>query len=465
MKTLFTFGLTLLTIVVFGQDCDCKSQLTYVINYYENNNPAYQKIKNDVKESQKYQSDKAKLLKKAKLEKDNDACILHLDAYVSLLKDHHSSIGYQLKRTDLSTPELMTAFKTSEHYRRFKKVSIDTLQLIPYLKSKDYEAIEGIYSDGGKIVFGIVKKAKSKNKYEAIVLKQNKLLDVGHVLMELTQKENRVFDIRYNVGLLGYNFDNIFKSMTIENGQIANFGYSKTQKGPKANDKPYEFKTVTDSVNYLRLSDFDAQLTDKLEAFYSEIDQTIQSKPYLIIDVRNNGGGSERSYLNLLPYAYTRPLKIDPSSVWVSPENIKRYEETGEEGYKELIERMKKAEPFTFIPQSEKGTDTYTLDNPTAYPKKIVVLFNRGTASAAEGMIMYFMQSDKVITVGENSGGYIGYGNALTAQTPCGKFKIRSTTTKYEEKSKYEFVGIPPMHKVSKEKDWIQYAMSLLSVK
>ncbi len=26
----------------------------------------------------------------------------------------------------------------------------------------------------------------------------------------------------------------------------------------------------------------------------------------------------------------------------------------GEEGYKELIERMKKAEPFTFIPQSEK---------------------------------------------------------------------------------------------------------------
>ena len=65
MKTLFTFGLTLLTIVVFGQDCDCKSQLTYVINYYENNNPAYQKIKKDVKESQKDQSDKAKLLKKA----------------------------------------------------------------------------------------------------------------------------------------------------------------------------------------------------------------------------------------------------------------------------------------------------------------------------------------------------------------------------------------------------------------
>src|SRR5690606_29266834 len=128
--------------------------------------------------------------------------------------------------------------------------------------------------------------------------------------------------------------------------QIANFGYSKTQKGPETNDKPYEFKTLTDSVNYLRLSDFDVQLTDQLDVFYNEIDQTIQSKPYLIIDVRNNGGGSERSYLNLLPYAYTRPLKIDPSSVWVSPENIKRYEETGEEDYKELIERMKKAEPF-----------------------------------------------------------------------------------------------------------------------
>lgn len=94
-----------------------------------------------------------------------------------------------------------------------------------------------------------------------------------------------------------------------------------------------------------------------------------------------------------------------------------------------------------------------------------MLLFNKGTASAAEGLITYFQQSDKVITVGENSGGYIGYGNVMTAEIPCGKFKIRSTTTRYEEKSKYEFVGIPPMHKIAKEKDWVKYALSLFAAK
>lgn len=465
MRTLFTLGFALMAFSVFGQDCDCKSQLSYVIKYYEENNPAFQKLENDAEEAKKYNSEKAKLLEKARLEKDDDACIIHLDRYVSLLKDHHSDIGFQLKRIDLSSPELIAAFKTSERYRQFPKKNIDTLQLIPYLKAKEFANIEGIYSDGGKIVFGIVKKKKSKNTYEGIVLKSNKLLNVGHILMELTQKDKNLFDVSYNVGLLGFNFNRVLKSMKIENGQLASFGFSKVQTGSESSDKPYEFKALTDSVNYLRLSDFDARLTDKLDAFYNEIDQAIQSKPYLIVDLRNNGGGSERSYLNLLPYAYTRPLKIDPSSVWVSPENIKRYEETSEESNKELIDRMKKATPFTFIPQSEKGQDTYTIENPTAYPKKIVLLFNKGTASAAEGLITYFQQSDKVITVGENSGGYIGYGNVMTAEIPCGKFKIRSTTTRYEEKSKYEFVGIPPMHKIAKEKDWVKYALSLFAAK
>lgn len=82
---------------------------------------------------------------------------------------------------------------------------------------------------------------------------------------------------------------------------------------------------------------------------------------------------------------------------------------------------MKAAKPFTFNPQTEDTASTWALDSSSIFPKKIALLFNRGTASAAEGMILDFMQSDKVITIRENSGGYIGYGNVMTAQTPCNR--------------------------------------------
>ena len=218
--------------------------------------------------------------------------------------------------------------------------------------------------------------------------------------------------------------------MRIEHGQIPFLGFSKGSV-PASLGKNYEFKELNDSTNYIRLLSFDARLTRELDSFYRSIDQAIRSKPYLIIDIRNNGGGSESSYFNLLPYAYTRPLHIDTASVWVTPENIKRYEEATTGDYKDLVARMKKATPYSFIPHAETAQYTWSMDSVTVYPNKIALLFNRGTASAGEGMIQYFIQSNKVITIGENSGGYIGYGNVMNAPVPCGKFTVQSTTTRY----------------------------------
>jgi len=461
MKSLIGSALLFFTPQLFAQNCDCSTQFSTVVTYFENNNPAFQKIKADRKEHQVYIAGVKKLQKQVKKEGDIDRCILYLDRYVSLLKDHHSGIGFNLERKDLGTAELIEQFKHSAGYQKFEKLSIDSGQVVSLLMTKQAEDIEGIYSDGRNTVFGIIKKENTPGKYIGVVLKQNKLLDIGHVLLELTQKQKNSYDIVYNIGLLGFNFQKIFKSLDIKNGQISSFGFFKTLNATSGG-KPYEFKPLDSSTNYLRLGSFDGSLTEELDVFYDSIGGQIKNKPFLIVDLRNNGGGSERSYLKLIQYAYTKPLQIDPAEVWVSSENIKRYEEARYGDNKELIDRMKKARLFTFIPQSTDTNTTWALDSATVFPKKIALLFNRGTASAAEGMIVYFMQSEKVITLGENSGGYIGYGNVMTAQTPCRKFTLQSTTTKYTEKSKYEFVGIPPMHAVPKKQDWIQFAEQLL---
>ncbi|MET0394003.1 MAG: S41 family peptidase [Chitinophagaceae bacterium] len=444
-----------------AQNCDCDAQFAYVTSYFEQNNPAFQKIKTDPAAYKAYHTGLQQLHKQAKAEKDNDRCVVYMDRYIALLKDHHSDIGFNFKRIDLGTPELINAFKASANYLQFKKTTIDTARLMPLLRAKKYSDPEGLYTDGGSLVFGIVREENRPDHYAGIVVKGNKLMDIGHVLLELERKPDNSYDAVYHIGLLGFNVTRIFKNLAIENGQIANFGFYKINTAA-SNELEYEFRVLDDSTGYLRLTSFDWALTGELDSLYEAIDNDIRQRPYLVVDLRNNGGGSERSYQNLVRYAYTKPLKIDPAFVWVSPENIKRYEEKSSPQNKELIERMKKAAPFTFIPQSETGGDTWTQDSILVFPRKIALLYNRGTASAAEGMIYYYRQSDKVITIGERSGGYIGYGNVMTAPTPCGKFTIRSTTTRYSGKSAYEFTGIPPMYTPPSGQDWLSYAETLL---
>ncbi|HJW17401.1 MAG TPA: S41 family peptidase [Flavisolibacter sp.] len=461
MKFLLVIGLLLVFRNISAQDCSCEAQLNFVINYFEQNNPAFQKIKNDSYSYKIYKASLPRIKAAAKKEKDADLCIRYLDQYVHLLKDHHSGIGFNLKRKDLSTAELITDFKGSKEYQQFRKISIDTTELLSKLSTYNKEAIEGIYSDGRSIVFGVIGDKKTPNKYIGVILKGNKLMDVGHVLLDITRMPDSSFDVYYNIGLLGFNFQRIFKNMTIANGQMPDIGFFKGANHI-ANGREYAFREINDSTNYLKLKSFDYRLKKELDSFYLTIDQHIRSKPYLIIDIRDNGGGSESAYMKLLQYAYTKPLQIDPADVWVSTENIKRYEESSSGDYKDLRERMKKAKLYTFIPQAEEAQDSWIMDSVTLFPKKIALLYNKGTASAAEGMIQYFIQSDKVITIGENSGGYIGYGNVMNAVVPCERFTVQSTTTRYLQKSKYEFVGIPPMFKGPKYQDWIPYAADLL---
>jgi hypothetical protein len=135
---------------------------------------------------------------------------------------------------------LIDQFKRSAGYKKFERLSIDSSRIVSLLMTKQAEDIEGIYSDGRNTVFGIIKKENAPGTYIGVVLKQNKLLDIGHVLLELTQKQNNSYDIVYNIGLLGFNFQKIFKRLAIENGQISSFGFFKTLKATPG-EKPYEF--------------------------------------------------------------------------------------------------------------------------------------------------------------------------------------------------------------------------------
>ncbi|MDQ0107540.1 hypothetical protein J2T02_002659 [Chitinophaga terrae (ex Kim and Jung 2007)] len=457
MKHISILFFLLYSINLFAQECTCKEQFLFVKQYYENNNPAFQQIKDDRQLYNKYKSAVAQITGKIAKERNTDLCNIYFNEYLKVLKDHHSHIDFKLQRKniDLSSQTVLDSFKASPSYRAFKLKKIDTSQVIAQLNNKPANDIEGIYVSESGITVAVMQ--GDRNHYEGIVLKKNKLLDIGHILFTLTREEDGSFLCAYNLGLLGFNFNTAFiNNMRIVNGKIPKMGFNKINAGP--DEKLWEFRPLNDDTYYLSLRSFAYHLKPQLDSLYREIIPKIAQKKFLILDIRDNGGGSESCYFDLLPLIYTKPMNVDEVQVWVSPDNIKSYEGVNEE----LLSRMKNAKPFSFIPQKEHAVTKLEYTG-ARYPEKIALLFNKGTASSAEGLVTYAIQSEKVITLGQHSGGFMGYGDVKSTEIPCGKFILFTTTTKYKENSKYEFVGIPPMIPLDNKVDWIQAALAELA--
>jgi C-terminal processing protease CtpA/Prc len=102
------------------------------------------------------------------------------------------------------------------------------------------------------------------------------------------------------------------------------------------------------------------------------------------------------------------------------------------------------------------------LDSVLAKPSKVAILMNRNCASSCESLLFWAKESDKTILLGENSGGYVGYGEIETSTTPNFNFLLGCTMTRYEKQRQFEAVGIPPTFYLKNDKDWVKQAVKLL---
>ncbi|MBL0357873.1 MAG: hypothetical protein IPP72_13745 [Chitinophagaceae bacterium] len=290
-------------------------------------------------------------------------------------------------------------------------------------------------------------KKKSINKYEAFVYSRN------HSLRYYPNYELKE-------GILG---DNWFKT-TLKR----RISYNLNNLGN------VEFRILNDSTTYIRVPAFDNELYSELDSFYRKNDKEIISKPYLIIDVRNNGGGSDRNARPLLKYIYTKPFTEDTVDLYVTEENIKMWELWyGEQSKDTLnfdkdyqvelaaeIDKMKKTSLNSFLQRGDgnsKVTDTIVK-----YPEKVAIIINKYCASSCETLLFWAKESGKTILVGENSGGYVGYGEVGGLSTPCYNFNLTCTMTRYRNQRKYEVIGIAPDYLLDNSADWIAQTMKIL---
>lgn len=226
-----------------------------------------------------------------------------------------------------------------------------------------------------------------------------------------------------------------------------------------------------DSTVVLRLPNFAIRYAAEIDSLVRANRERLLQTPYMVIDVRSNGGGWPGSYAPLLPLLYTRPFRVDGIDTWSTPGNIEAMRSGLREGVaedvqaliREVLPRME-ANPGQFVVL--EAAREVRFDTVHAMPRAVALLIGRGCASSCEQFVLEAAQSDKVTLLGtDNTLGAVDYLNVRTVDLPSGRRQLRVPIARSHRIPFYPLDGIgiaPEVHIPRDERNVTDYARLFL---
>jgi carboxyl-terminal processing protease len=210
--------------------------------------------------------------------------------------------------------------------------------------------------------------------------------------------------------------------------------------GPKAARPNLEHRWVEEGVLYVAVNSFNEQQI--VDSFRAEVVPQLPKAKGVMIDIRQNGGGSTHHGTAILDYFVDQPLQ---GSAWRTREHLAAYKAWG-----------------TFDPSNEKyqpyvkGTawhkDEYHEFKPSDGQKflvPVVVLISCYTGSAAEDFVIFIDGLDRFTTVGEPTWGSTG--QPMQIQLPGGgRARICTKRDTYPDGRDFVGYGIQPEVRVAR---------------
>lgn len=371
--------------------------------------------------------------------------------------------------------------------RTKQSMSIDTIsakknlkKIKTYLtKKKRKNTYEGYWlNDYNNCIIGL--KHEGKNKYSGYVIesRDSSLLFPGIIAYELDSITPNNFFTKFTSdysGSITY-LRSMFRSDSIlimgANGKwkkLKNYNHAVINCLPIFNETATA--QLLDSTNFLITIPLSSSLNvNAVDSLVKANYKLITNVKNLIIDIRQNMGGTVRAYHPLLPFIYTQPIEKINAALYCSidgiqqtKDNIASYiqkrniDSSFLKDWQDLV-KMEEDSIGKFI----TGTaDTLRYDSVMPYPQNVGIIINYANQSAAEIMLLDCKQSSKVTLFGEHTMGAIDYLDYYPLNFPSKKYQLKVATTKRIiplRGAKLDYKGIYPDVEIKDSvENWVNF--------
>lgn len=466
--------LVFITIVVVfaytanGQTCNCESNFEWMKKTFEENDAGFQYII-DKKGQAAYDIHNQLILEKVKEAKTFTECSKLLNEWLKFFRSGH--IGIQLNvQTSNDTVEYKT--ETWEG---------DISQFEKYIATKTDADFEGVW-ETSPYKIGI--KKEGENYIGFIIESGVESWKRGMVKLKIEQNSDTLKSIFYmrdhspdesdKPKLIGKNYLQIGQwtlkrlSPVFPPDSLGNYYESMNAQ------KPY-LEELNSNTLYFRIPSFSGSEKPAIDSLITANKEKILKTKNLIIDVRDNGGGNDDSYYELLPFLYTNPIRTIGLEYLSTQHNNQRMldfaaatnDEKAKQWFKEKYDKLQ-SKLGEFVNLDDEAVSIRRYDTVYEYPKNVGIIVSKECGSTTEQFLLDAKQSKKVKVFGTNTFGALDFSNMYSAESPCKEFMLRYCLTRrlWVPNVTIDNVGLQPDYYLDEsipQYKWVEFVNGILN--
>jgi hypothetical protein len=434
------FSISVLFLLTFNissaQNCDCKTNFEWVKKTFEENDAGFQFVI-DSKGKLAYENHNQLFLQKTKKIKNADDCTKALQEWLTFFRAGHISIR-KLDKVSDSKPT-----SKEPNNDNWETLKVDIPEFEKYLSSKKETDFEGIW-ETNPYQIGIKKVGDSYLGF--IIESGNGSWKKGQIKIRIKEQKG-TFYLRdkspqdfTNPNLLGKNYlqlgDFTLKRLNPK---------EETEKEIQhyfdlaSSQKPF-IEELNKTTLIFRIPSFNGSQRKSIDSILSINKDKILKTENLIIDLRNNGGGSDASYKGIIPFLYTNPIREIGVELLSTKRNNQRmldfinkpeygFDEEGKKWAQESYDQLEK-KIGQFVNLDTTKVSVQKLDKIYLYPKNVGILINNGCGSTTEQFLLAAKQSKKVKLFGTTTFGVLDISNMNFVKSPSNEFELGYSLSK-----------------------------------
>jgi len=214
---------------------------------------------------------------------------------------------------------------------------------------------------------------------------------------------------------------------------------AKAEAKPAADPQAPRFEVLGKDTVLFVIRTFNDRYAPAMKKLVAAHRAELVSHKNWIIDVRDNGGGSDSTYVPLMGFLLDGDLRGFRTEYLVTPANLKAQEEicakTSDPAHcnKEMapvLAKMRTAAPGSFVREEDDRIEYQKFKLEAKRPARVAVLTDRDCGSSCEQFVLEARTSYRVKVVGRPTYGSIDVSNMRPHLLPSGRAQLYYATTR-----------------------------------